>query len=141
MPRFARNLPRLVAVVAVAVGIFGAANLALGVDPRLKTCTDGVKGSVQASFAMAEARDYKGRVPRMKLSPELETNEPAFVVVFAGAVSLGVAGAPGPQTDESAGAAALEPAIRQAEFTGVVCVVMDGFPTYYSNVDVSGLTP
>jgi hypothetical protein len=75
----------------------------------------------------------------MKLSPELETDDPAYVVVFAGTVSMGIAGAPAAQAEDGTVPAAIEPIVRETALTGVVCVVTDGSPTYYSSVDTSGL--
>jgi amino acid transporter len=135
----ARYWPRMVAVFAVALGVVGAASLVLGADPRLSTCTRGVAGSVQASFAMAHARDYKVHLPHMKLSPELETDVPAYVVVFSGATSIGYVGAPAPQADDNAIPSYLEPLVSQGVFSGVVCVVTNGSPTYYSSVDTLDL--
>jgi hypothetical protein len=89
---------------------------------------------------MTHARDYKVHLPQMKSSPELEADDPAYMVVFAGTVKMGVAGAPAPQVDDNTAPAALEPIIREAGLTGVVCVATKGSPTYYSSVDTSGLS-
>ena len=127
------------AVAAISL-LLGAAGVALGADPRLKTCTTDGTGVVQVSFAMAHARDYQDHLPRMLRSPELEIDSPAYVVVFSGAVNSAFAGGAAAQPADSVVPADPQPA-TQSPATGVVCVSVDGSPTYYSNVDTTGLKP
>lgn len=59
----------------------------------------------------------------MGISPELDVDSPAFVVLFDGPVPLPFSGGPpGPS----------------GPATGVVCVVVEGQSTYYVNVDTTG---
>lgn len=79
---------------------------------------------VIAQVAMAHARDYQLHFPRMGLSPELDLDAPAFAVAFAGPIHLPTTGGPG------LGA--------QGPANGVVCVVLNGAATYYTDVDITG---
>lgn len=88
-------------------------------DPRLDACFAGA-GEVEAAFEMPHARDYQRHLPRMLRSPELEVDEPGFVVVFAGDVRAGAVG-PRPESGK------------------YVCVLVGDTPNLYSGVDVTGL--
>jgi hypothetical protein len=86
---------------------------------------------VAAQVAMEHGRDYRRHFPRMGRSPELEIEAPAFAVAFAGPLDLPHFGGVPPLG---------QPAIRRsAESVGVVCVVVNGSPTYYTDVDISGV--
>ena len=88
-------------------------------DPRLAACF-AAAGEVQAAFEMRHARDYQRHLPRMLRSPELEVDDPGFVVVFAGDVPLvGVSRLSGPGK--------------------VVCILVGDTPNLYDDVDISGL--
>jgi hypothetical protein len=69
-------------------------------------------------------------MPRMGRSPELEIDAPAYVVIYDGVVHLAITGAPRPN------GAAGNP--QPDGIAGVVCVVVNGSPTIYANVDSSG---
>jgi hypothetical protein len=100
-------------------------------DPRLASCFGGA-GEVQYAFEMTHARDYQRYLPNMLLAPELDVDDPGFVVVFGSGVTpnVGLLGAPGasrgPQT-------APPPSHRY------VCIVVGDTPNLYSDVDIDGL--
>jgi hypothetical protein len=96
-------------------------------DPRVAACL-GTTAPVQYAFEMTHARDYQRHLPAMLLSPELDVDDPAFVVVFAPGARI-VGGAPPPASD-----AASEPANSRS-----VCVLVAGVPNLYENVDISGM--
>jgi hypothetical protein len=50
-------------------------------NPRFASCGGGSDGVV-AAFPVSHASDIKAHIPRMGISPELDSPEPAFVVVF-----------------------------------------------------------
>lgn len=98
-------------------------------DARLGQCF-GTPEDMEFVFEMAHATDYRSYLPRMGLSPELDVEDPAFVVVYRdgwhGPVSGGVPGAE-----------------RQSPTPGLrfVCVLVSGGdPNLYSDVDIAGLT-
>ncbi len=77
---------------------------------------------------MEHARDYRAYLPNMLLSPELDVDEPALVVVFE-------AGMAQPPTTGLGPGATNEPGHRY------VCVVPDGGErNLYGDVDITGLT-
>jgi hypothetical protein len=79
-------------------------------------------------FVMEHARDYRAYLPNMLLSPELDVDEPALVVVFEQAMAQ-------PPTTGLGPAATNEPGHRY------VCVVPDGGErNLYADVDIAGLT-
>ena len=88
---------------------------------------------------MAHARDYRTHIPRMGRAPELETDDPAFVVIFRGSVTLPEVGAPPPAGSGDAPVSQGSGVAAVAE-TGVICVVTDGQPDFYTNVDWTGYT-
>lgn len=99
-------------------------------DPRLGICTIGLPADMEFVFPMAHARDYRSYLPRMGVSPELEVDEPASVVVYR-------EGWQGPGSGGGLGAE------RQSPTPGrrFVCVlVQGGEPNLYSDVDIAGLT-
>jgi hypothetical protein len=98
-------------------------------DARLGQCF-GTPEDMEFVFEMNHARDYRSHLPRMGRSPELEVDEPAFVVVYRD----------GWQGPMSGGALGGE---RESPTPGLrfVCVlVQGGDPNLYSNVDIDGLT-
>ena len=100
-------------------------------DPRLAACFGGT-GQVQYAFEMTHARDYRRYLPNMGLAPELDVDDPAFVVVFGAGVSpnVGVLGAPGASTGPQT---APPPSPRY------VCILLADTPNLYSGVDITGL--
>lgn len=90
-------------------------------DPRMAACFSEA-GQVEAAFEMRHARDYQRHLPAMPRSPELEVDDPGFVVIFTGDVQIGGAGGPAPTTGK------------------YVCVLVGATPNLYSGVDVMGLT-
>lgn len=106
-------------------------------DPRFEQC-GGAVDSVDATVAFT-ARDYHDHFPLMGEAPELESDDPAFAVVFAEG-----AGPPIPllpplrQGDDAA-----PPAPEQSHRT--VCIYVgqppDGVMHVYVNVDVALLLP
>jgi hypothetical protein len=52
-------------------------------DPRLARCVASVLTALDV-FEMAHARDYRLYLPAMLLAPELDVDDPAFVVVYRG---------------------------------------------------------
>jgi hypothetical protein len=102
-------------------------------DPRAKPC--GIEAPVVREFALEHARDYRTALPRMGRSPELEIDIPAYVVVYAGPLNLGgVMRAPDGQ---DASGNPIGHVDQPDSATGVVCVVVNGAPTIYVNVDAS----
>jgi hypothetical protein len=91
-------------------------------DPRVSACM-GDAGSVEFVFVMPQARDYQRHLPAMLRSPELEVDDPGFVVIFAEGVVPAVGGVD-PSDDESG---------------RYVCISVDGQPSLYSNVDITGM--
>ena len=87
---------------------------------------------IAAQVSMAHAWDYQLHLPRMGRSPELEHDRPAFVVAFAGPIVLPTFGGIPPL-------GLVAPAGPRPPSTGVVCVVVNGSPTYYTDVDVAGV--
>jgi hypothetical protein len=138
------GLAAAIAGLVVALALVGAAGVGVVrgalTDARQHLCTDPVPvAKVANAFAMASLSDYQRHIPRMGRSPELQVSGPGYVVVFAGAVDLPAAnGAPPATTDHGTvdfGGQVLGPE------TGVVCVVANNQPTFYVNVDTTGLQP
>jgi hypothetical protein len=77
-------------------------------------------GQVEAAFEMRHARDYQRHLPGMLRAPELEVEDPGFVVVFSGDVAIG--GVP--------------PASGDGQ---TVCILAGDTPNVYSGVDTTGL--
>lgn len=115
---------RLIVPVATIALLLGACGPR---DSRALAC--GVEAPIAREFALAHASDYRTALPRMARSPELEIDAPAYVVIYAGVVDLAITGAPRPNN------AAGDP--QPDGFSGVVCVVVNGSPTIYVNVDSS----
>jgi hypothetical protein len=97
-------------------------------DPRLGQCAFGPASSMEFVFVMEPARDYRAYLPNMLISPELEVDAPALVVVFEQAMAQ-------PPTTGLGPGATNEPGHRY------VCVVPDGGErNLYGDVDITGLT-
>lgn len=97
-------------------------------DPRLGQCF-GAPPDIEFVFEMVHARDYQRYLPKMGRSPELEIDDPAFVVVFRD-------GWVGPATTGGFGT-------RSTPIPGFrfVCVLPGGGPpNLYGDVDITGLT-
>jgi hypothetical protein len=106
-------------------------------DPRLARCGASVDTAIDA-FEMGHARLYRLYMPAMLLSPELDVDEPAFVVVYAAIQPFGVAGAP------QADGRTQEPRSLTPRHHDV-CVLVGTDPAtaemnIYSDVDTTGLT-
>ena len=115
-------------VFATALAGCGIGGLS-GLDPRATAC-DVLDGSIRTQIQMAQARDYHTIFPRMGYSPELESSQPAFFVVYEGPVRMPVMGAPGVAGSSGGG-------MRTETFSGVVCAVIDGQRIVYTDVDTS----
>jgi hypothetical protein len=100
-------------------------------DPRMASCL-AAAGPVEFAFEMPRARDYQRHFPAMLLSPELDVDEPAFVVVFASGAKLSVGGL---------GAAAPSDAARTSPNPNErsVCILVGDTPNLYEHVDISGM--
>jgi hypothetical protein len=98
-------------------------------DPRFARCA-GPQAEVLGAFEMQHARDYRLHVPAMGRSPELEVDDPAFVVIYRGRNPLSRPGVwPDPLSD---------PARRD------VCVLVGADVAaatlnVYPGVDITGL--
>ena len=101
-------------------------------DPRFGACGGPTYvDRVVAAFPFVAA-DYQRHFPNMGRSPELEVDQPAFAVVFAGGLQLpdllGPISQPSPPASSSG---------------HMVCVYVgeepDGEPYYYVNVDITGM--
>lgn len=97
-------------------------------DPRLAACF-GSAGPVEFAFEMRHARDYQRHLPAMLLSPELDVDDPGFVVVFASGAELPVGGGAFASRDTTS------PNPNQRS----VCILVGGVPNLYEHVDISGM--
>ena len=79
---------------------------------------------------MQHARDIWQHIPGFLKAPELERDDPAFVVVADRPVFL-------PTTGGDLGGAG-RPRVADAD---VVCVAIKGEPTYYTSVDLRVVRP
>ena len=100
-------------------------------DPRLAACF-GTAGPVEFVFVMPHARDYQRHFPAMLLAPELDVDDPAFVVVFASGAQLLIGGGPRPS---SSGGTATSPNPNERS----VCILVGDAPNLYENVDIYGM--
>ncbi len=125
------------AVTSLVAAMLLAGTVVFGADPRIETCTASVQDdTVLASFEMPKAREFWKHFPKAGRAPELELDAQAYVVAFSGATDLVVAGAP-----PADGAGAADVGASVVTRVGVVCVVVNGMPTYYSGIDFAGFTP
>jgi hypothetical protein len=128
-----RNRLLLGSIAAGAIGI-AAVSGAMAQDQRLADCGAEVPGNrVLTTFDLAHARDFWLRFPAAGKAPELDVDDPAFVVVFDGPATQPLM-APAP--DSSSGVA-----LTSATRDNVVCVVIAGEPNLYSGVDMAGFKP
>jgi hypothetical protein len=100
-------------------------------DPRFKSC-GGESQPVLMAFPLDHARDYLKAFPNMGYSPELQVDQPAFVVVFDGpwhGARLGGRFAP------SSGTPAPTP--TRPPGTNDMCIWLEGYPIYYAEIDTS----
>lgn len=106
-------------------------------DPRFEAC-GGTVDSVDATVAF-RARDYQEHFPLMGRAPELETDDPAFAVVFAEGAELPIpiTGQFRPREDQ--------PPPPEDSSHRTVCIYVgdhpDGVANFYVNVDVALLMP
>jgi len=129
--------PRIGSVSSPAVGPVPPDPAAFAGDPRLARCGASVDTAIDA-FEMGRARAYRLYMPAMLLSPELDVEDPAFVVVYGAMQPFGVAGAP------QADGRTLEPRSLTPGHHDV-CVLVGADPAtaemnIYSDVDTTGLT-
>lgn len=122
-------LPGL-AIAALLVA--GVAWQVYGQDQNFRACGVTQTTKVKAAFAMAHASDFWLHFPNAGKAPELEIADPAFVVVFDGPVARPLTGPVGGQGQQTATSDLRD---------NVVCVVIGGSPTVYSEVDLSGMQP
>lgn len=99
-------------------------------DPRLAACF-GAAGPVEFVFEMPRARDYQRHFPAMLLAPELDVDDPAFVVVFASGARLLVGGA--------GASASADTATSPNPNERFVCVLVGSVPNLYEDVDISSM--
>ena len=101
-------------------------------DPRLDRCA-GSPDDMEFVFEMSHARDYQLYLPAMLLSPELDVDAPALVVVYRGRNPMPYTGPSGVGTRPPLG-----PTERD------LCIVVGEAPQaevgYYDAVDITGLT-
>lgn len=107
-------------------------------DSRLARCGATVENAL-GIFEMAHARDYRLHLPAMGLSPELDVDAPAFVVVYRDRQPFGVSGAAPPPGQTWPPAPSLAPGHHD------VCVLVGSDPStaevnVYGDVDIAGLT-
>jgi hypothetical protein len=106
-------------------------------DPRFAACS-GPTGPVIAAFPMAAARDYHVHLPQMGISPELDVDTPAFVVVFAGMW-------PGPDGGAAPPPGSTWPPRSLAPGAHDVCIwvgdATTGSPNVYEDVSTAGMAP
>lgn len=130
---------RVFAALLLGIGVATAFMVvrAAAVDPRMVACgANDPANKVLATFDLPRARDFWVRFPSAGLAPELEVDDPAFVVVFDGPASHPVIG-PGPDP-ESADGLAVTPQLTRDH---VVCVVVKGAISIYSDVSFVGFQP
>src|SRR5262245_47625798 len=91
----------VVALVAAAVAAT-ACGILPGPDPRMGLCPV-ANGQISTVFAVERASDVRKALPRMGISPELDSSDhPALVVIYSGEVDLPVFGGPPRVEDEGA---------------------------------------
>lgn len=115
--------------------IVGQASGVILRDSRYDLCPV-ESGKVLSPFALEHADQVRAAVPMMGRSPELERGDPAYLVAFAGPVQVPVLGGP-PHPEGEPVAGPKDGLVR--EYSGVVCVVVDGHAIVYTDVDLTGL--
>jgi hypothetical protein len=118
----------LVFFAAVGVLAIGVA-LALAARPSPVTAQISACGPstwhLRQSFSLDHAEDYRQHLPAAPVLPELEGNTaPALVAIFDGPLTIPTVTLGDPQTYASA-----------------VCVVVNGEPYIYPDLNASGATP
>lgn len=104
-------------------------------DPRFATCFGG-QARVIAAFPIAHASEYQTYFPSFLRAPELETDAPAFVVVFEGRW-------PGPlfPNPASSSSPASSPSLGQHDVCVIVGTDATGQERYvYPKADTTGMT-
>lgn len=99
-------------------------------DERVLACAAAPSANVASVFDVPRAEHLLELIPKFGKAPELEGNKAsASVVIFRG-----------PTEVRYPGRANLDPnAVKATEtVSNIVCVVIDGVPTYYANIDLSG---
>jgi hypothetical protein len=128
-------------LVRVVLGVIGVSYISIAIlvsgvaaqDPRLEQCGANIPGNkVLTSFELPRARDFWSRFPTAGRAPELETDQPAFVVVFNGPASHFVVGT---------WIAGQDPDVRLGLSEKTVCVVAGSEVNVYANVDMAGFRP
>jgi len=106
-------------------------------DPRFEAC-GGEMANVDATVAFT-ARDYRDHFPLMGRAPELDSQDPAFAVVFAEGKEPFIPLLPQLRPDDQPAPPAPEPSHR------TVCIYVgmppDGVTNYYADVDIALLLP
>jgi len=106
-------------------------------DPRFEAC-GGAMTTVDATIAFT-ARDYRDHFPLMREAPELDSEDPAFAVVFAEGKEPFIPLQPQLQRDDQPA----PPPPKRSHRT--VCIYVgvapDGVTNYYADVDVALLLP
>ncbi|MEP7379956.1 MAG: hypothetical protein ABI725_10400 [Chloroflexota bacterium] len=129
---------KVVGTLVFAVVVLGALAIATGAaphvaaqDPNMLACGVTSPSDVAAAFPLQRASDFRSHLPHALGVPELDRSDPAYVVVFAGPRAIGVVGAP-----------ALDGrTVAPRVYDHVVCVIIDGDPTFYANVNTADMTP
>jgi hypothetical protein len=155
-PRRRRGLSPLASAAAILVALalgafilaprFGSVGGSAGGTPtngeaatwnlELARC-DASLATALAVFPMEHARDYRLHLPAMLLSPELEVDDPAFVVVYGEMHPFGVGGAP-PPPGQTRAPRSLDPGHHD------LCVLVGADAAtaelnIYGNVDTTGM--
>lgn len=106
-------------------------------DARFEAC-GGTVEEVIAAFPMDNARDFGDHFPNAGRAPELEVDEPAFVVVFSDRAPVGLMPQL-PRRGESPAPASPLPSHHD------LCVLVGpdagGVVNIYSDVDITGMRP
>ena len=116
-------------IAALAVLAIGAGSVALIARPAPVAAGLSVCGPsswhLRESFTLPQAKDYRAHLPAAAVLPELEGNTaPALVAIFDGPLTVPTVGLGQPRTYNSA-----------------VCVVINGEPYIYPELDTTGATP
>src|SRR6478672_939638 len=81
----------VLALLGVGLTVLVLAQSAFALDPRAKACGAGPWPTL-ATFEVPQARLVRQHLPHMKGAPELNTDSPAYVVLFDGPIDLPVVG-------------------------------------------------
>jgi hypothetical protein len=131
-----RHLDRGAQVVALLVAAGCAGLSPYPVDrshPGFSACAGEATGVI-AAFPISRARDFWKHFPAAGKAPELEVDDPAFVVVYDGIHEFPLMGNP-----RRAGETA-PPRQRRVGFTDL-CVFVGGSTIVYSDVSTVGFSP